>query len=662
MIGLALAGLLAGGLATPAFDAADPATLDGQIRAWDAEAGFSSSARWRSVMGWRRLLATPLTWSATAPERAPARYPDPAGRDDPQADLIASIRLARSDPDFGCRFPLRAEALADAGIIAHPTRLMAGGCPAFERWAAIDGVDGIELVFATPSFADAATTAGHILFRVRARADRADAAPPAEAVWSYGVDLDRPEAASGRLFKGLVGALRGEVLAENARALDRRYGVIDRRDLYVYDLDLDRRALRLLLARLWVQQRDGSVADYAFFSGNCARMTHDTLRAVLPELRPASGWFMHPHQVLTELWRAGRVRPRGIVYSRRSRARRAEATRERLAPGLGGVPGFTAAHRARGPDRGAAVAAIGHPEDPALRAALTRWADATVDLELYVADAAGLPPEAPDPALDAALSLRARLPPDPAPRLEPFPPYAAGPSGSRRITGAVGHDGGALITRLRMGVVDEQPGEMRAIALRRSARFEFLLTELTLGWSTAALDWPAVRQTRLTLLSTVDYATHVRAVDGPIASRLDLLLDFGAQTAPAHGLRVGGWLRAGEVLTLLTAEDDAGFWVLGLDGQLVGGLVDDGPADPLRGELGLSTEVIAPLSAAHHLRLSARAAPGWGFDGFAVDGAADLRLDLLLNPGRPVFLSPYGRLRRGGVTGDGWEAGLALSL
>lgn len=642
------------------LDTHDPAELTRRITTWDAAHGISSGRRWRSVMGWRRPLDTPLTWTATAPEEAPARYPDPAGRDDPAADLVASIHAARADPDFGCRFPLRAEALADLGALPHPTPLMAGRCPAFERWARLDRVDGVELLFATPSFAQAATTAGHILFRVRSR-PAPDTAPTTEAVWSYGVDLDRPEARDGRMLKGLVGALRGEVLRESAGALDHRYGVVDRRDLWVYDLELDRRELRLLLARLWVQRRDDSHGGYAFFSVNCARLTHDTLRAVMPELRRASGWFMHPHEVLTELWRAGRITPRGIVYSRRSRARRAEDARVALAPRLEAIPGFVAAHRAaeaRAPDRGARYAAVGRPADPAVRADLARWADATLDVELYAADAA----EGPDPpALDAALALRARLPPAERPRLDPFPAHTIGPSGSRRTTVGVGFDGARPVTRLRVGVIDEQPGEMRAIALRRASRFEFLVSETTLAWP-LAVDWPEVRETRLTLLATADHGTHVEAVDGPLASRLDLVVDVGLHSAPARGALFGGWLRVGEGLTLLAAAHDRGFWVVGLDGQALGAWPDDDAAidDPLRGELGAFTEIIAPLGA-HHLRLTGRAAPGWGLAGFAVHAAADARLDLLLHAGRPLFVSPYGRWRRGGLA-PGWEAGLALSL
>lgn len=653
----------------PDLDPAAPEAWPRQIAAWDDMHAVSAGDRWRSVMAWRDPLHTPLTWTATADELSPQRYPHPEGRDDPAADLVASIVAAQTHPRaFGCRFPLRAAALADLGVLPHPTPLVAGDCPAFERWARLETVEGVEIVFATPSFAEAATTAGHILFRVRSR-PQADMAPVAEAVWSYGVDLSRPSARTGRLFKGLVGALRGEVLSETARDLDHRYGVVDRRDLWVYDLRLDRRELRLLLARLWVQTRDEGHGGYSFFSVNCARLTHDTLRAVLPDLRQRAGWFMHPHEVLGELWRAGRLAPRGIVYSRRSRARRAERRREALAEALAGVPGFTAAHRAaeaNATDRAIRYAAIGAPAHAPLQAKLTDWADATLDVELYLADTAaeaeGDAAAAVDhPALDAALDLRAGLPPGSSRRLDPFPDFTIGPSGSRRVALGLAFDGARPITRLRVGMIDEQPGEARAVALRRSSRFEFLVSETTIGWP-LEVDWPTIRETRLTLLATTDMGTHVDAVDGPVAARLDLLADFGLHSAPAHGTQVGGWLRIGEGLTVLAADDHTGFWVVGVDGQVLGGLLDDAATagDAVRGELGLWTEVIAPLGR-HHLRLDARLAPGWALDGYALNGALDGRLDLLLDPRRPLFVSPYGRWQRGGIA-PGWEVGLALSL
>lgn len=660
------------------LDGADPAH---QIASWDAAHGVSSSARWRSVMSWRSALHTPFTWSARAPERAPARYPTSSGRSDPAADLAASIVRARAEPDFACHFPLRAEALADLGVIEHPTALLAGDCPEFEAWARLDLIDGVELVYASPSFAELATSAGHILFRVRS-VPGPETAPAVERVLSYGVDLSDPEVQAYSVFKGLVGALRGEVLSEDASTLDWRYARIDLRDLLVYDLVLDSRELRRLLARMWVQARDMSDAPYSFFSVNCARLTHDTLRAAIPQLPAAGGWFMHPHEVLTELWRADRLRPRGVVYSWRSRARRGEQRRARIAAALASVPGFTAAHEAAvvaRASRGAAYATIAQPSGPALQTKLARWADATLDVELYLADRAAGPrswlqmaaPDGPEPAvatprapierpaLDQALRLRARLPPMAIPRLEPFPPYTIGPSGSRRVTLGAGFNGAAPTTRARFGVVDEQPGEARAIGLRRSGRYEFMLTDLTLAWP--ALDWPAVDDLRLIMISTADYGLGVRSVNGALAARLFPIIDLGLDSAPRHGVLFGGWLRVGEGLTLAAAEHDLGFWVIALDAQARFAWLDR-PDSPygLRGEIGALTEIIAPIGN-HHLRLDARLAPGWALDGYALHASANARLDLLVWPARPLLLSPYGRWRAGDGRA-GWEAGLSLSL
>lgn len=652
----------------PALPAADRrALLTERARALDARVRFSDRPEWRGLMAWPRPLDTWLTFDQAAPEQSPARFPAPEGMANPAADFAAAVAGAWTDPDFGCRFPLRAEALARAGLGPSPTPLVRGDCPAFERWAPEHAIDGIEVIFATPSWREPATTAGHILFRVRARPDRADAAPPGEAILSYGVDLARPEAATDRLFKGLVGLLRGEVLLEDTRSIDWRYGVVDRRDLWVYDLELSARERRMLLARLWVQRRDDSHGGYSFFSVNCARLTHDTVRMLVPELGRARGWFMHPHEVIGALWRAGRLRPRGVVYSRRTKARRGERARDDVADALAALPGFTAAHAALdGPPeaRAQALAAVGDPADPALRAALTRWADATLDVEMYAVDVAtDNDPRASSPSLDAALALRARLPPATARRLEPFPEHAIGPGGSRRATFSAGTDGARPVTRMRTGVIDEQPGEPRAVALRRSSRFEFLVGETTLAWPTRDVTWPAVLETRLVLLSTVDHAVHVRAIDGRWASRLDLLVDLGLHTAPAHGAWFGGWARVGQGFTAWAADDDTGFVVLGLDGQIVGaGGADRMVADPLRGELGAWLEVIAPMGSGHAFRLTGRGAPGFGLDGFATHAMADARLDLLLDGRRAIVLAPYGRVRRGGLTGDGWEAGLSLSL
>ncbi len=317
------------------------------------------------------------------------------------------------------------------------------------------------------------------------------------------------------------------MLAEDGRSLAWRYGTLDRRDLFVYDLQLTPRERRLLLARLWVQLRDGGHTEYSFFSVNCARLTHDTLRAVLPELARRPGW------------------------------------------------------------------------------------------------------------------LRARLPPAYPPRLDAFPAYAILPSGSNRVTVAGGFDGAQVVTRLRRGVVDEQPGEARAVSLRRSARFEFLVTELALAWPEPG--WPAVLDTRFTPLSSVDHGTHVRTVDGPLGARSDLLVDTGVFSSPANDVWVGGWLRVGGGLTLAAAEDDTAFLVVGVDMQVWGEQGDAPSADPLRGEAGGWLEATTPLSGlAHHLRLRGRWAPGYGLTGYGSRATVDGRLDLPLSGRLGRMLSPYG--------------------
>jgi len=104
------------------------------------------------------------------------------------------------------------------GLGPSPTAIERGACPGFVKWARPDLIEGLELVFATPSWAEPATTAGHVLLRARARADTAELVPATEPVWSYGVDMTRPEAARHRFVRGLIGDLRGEVLTETGEA------------------------------------------------------------------------------------------------------------------------------------------------------------------------------------------------------------------------------------------------------------------------------------------------------------------------------------------------------------------------------------------------------------------------------------------------------------
>ncbi len=639
----------------------------------DARAHYSDERAWRAVMGWTEPGDTPFTFDRAAPDRSPARYPVPAGRADPATDLAASVALAALRPkDFSCTFPTRARFLAARGLAPTPLPLDTGACTAFETWADLANVDGIELVYVTPTWGEAAASMGHVIFRVR-RANRARMTGQSfEPTFAFAAMEDATKTPFF-VLRGMVGGLRASLKIERFGDVYRRYAVRERRDLVLYDLALSATEIRTLLAEVWAGKKTEIAIPYAFFTQNCATMAYDLLRRVVPSLPDGASILMHPHEVVSNILLAGRARPRAIIPARRTRAIDAEAARDALGAKLGDHPGLAALQHAHAGDvdaRAAALRAFAAILDAAGDGPLgpnaldlAAYVDAWLDLETWAVDAktGGADPAATSPALDAALDLRARLPLRPEARVDPFPAGPSRPDGSRRSAYEIGlAPGGRATARFAFAVIDEEAGEARQVSLRRTGRMTLLRSETTLSTDGRKL---ALEQMRLTLIDQATWGWGPRIDQSWFASRLGFAFSLTSLSRPREGMPFALTMRFGAALTLAASRNFSSFLVAGLGLDLSHWGVD---GYALVTSAGPFVEAAAPLGpSGHRLSLRARALPGWAFDhGVAVAFEADLGLDLVLDGATGLLM----RLRVTGRSalptangGNGWSFGMGLS-
>ncbi len=631
----------------------------------DARHHLSRDPAWLAIMGWEPPTDSPLP-AAPALDAAPGRYPTRAGRADPAADLRASLARAFTEPDFSCRFPLRARFLAARDLVPGPLALDTGGCPAFDAWAQLDRVDGVELLFATPSWAHPASSFGHLFLRIRHKGDAFVTGQSFEPVYSYAVDLDRPGAAEDAVWRGLTGQVDATVIESQHHEMVLRYAIGEQRDLIVYDLVLTPAERRDFLAQLFAQRHGGMSVPYRFLSVNCARLTWDAVRAVAPELPRQARFLVHPHEVVSDLLEHVRLRLRGMVPSRRTLSRQAERTRDRLAPRLAAVPGFAAAHGSRAAPEPARAAALGALRDalasaslpPPTRAALAEYADAVIDAENEALRAGPDLDEATSTvAMDAALDLRATLPIRPTARVAPLPEPELLPSGSRRAAVRAGvTPAGHPRLALRHAVLDEDTTERRAAGLGAHARHQGLVSETRVRWDG---DRPVFEGSRFVFLAHDRFGLQGRPTDAWLARHLGLGFSLGGATLPAAGLLFGLDLRARAHLTLAERDDFRGLLAAGLELRLASYL---GPDDWLHAALGPRLELVLPLTGAHRLRLDATLLPTWRPPGPHLQADATLRLDLLLSARLGLFLSPFATFAHGAPDPDASWAGLTLGL
>lgn len=636
----------------------------------DQRERHSDSREWRKIMHWPEPGDTLFTFDRAAPDTSPMRYTTLGGREDPAIDFAASVALAWLDPrHFSCDYPLRARYLAAHDLMPPgPSRFLRGECEAFERWAELDRVEAVEVVYVTPSWSDPSASMGHVIFRIRHLGAERVTGQSFEPVFAYAAK-DDPETTPWYLVKGLTGGLTATLRVEPMGPVYKRYGIGEARDLVIYELKLSRAELRWLLGEVYAQVSREVAIPYAFLSVNCASLAYDFMQSVLPELPDRPATFSHPHEVVSLLLEAGRATPKAILPSRYSRAALAEGRLEeiieRMPRGERKIPGLAALHRVRTGDVAARERALKivyaaiqeRALEPEAARALAAYVDALIDVETWAIDVrlGKYDPAATSPALDAALDVRARLPMGEDDRFVPFPERALTPSGSRRREVRIGLAGRRPVARLGLAVLDEATAEPRAILLREGGRVTVLRSETAVAWEGGEV---RLEEERVVIFESATWSLGPETELGWWGSRLGF--HFAAETLsrPRDGLDFAMRVRGGLGLTLAASADFADHLVFGL--SLEGSVWSDGEAD-VRLSGGPFVEIGIALGD-QRLRVMGRALPGWAFPegfGWAVESTA--ALDLVLDGELGLVLRPMFTVRWDMPIADAWEAGLGVS-
>lgn len=636
----------------------------------DVVHGFSRSVAWLAIMGWEKPEAMGLIPSSEPLDTSIERYPVPAGRADPAIDFRASIALAWLDARrFSCQFPLRARFLAANALTPPgPLPVTRGACPAFANWVDPQSVD-VDVIYVAQRWQDASATMGHIIFRLRKRPGEHVVGASSEVAFAY-VAKD-PADTPGYMWKGLTGGLNAGVELERFGDMWARYGVREGRDLHVFRLVLSDEERLFFLAEVFAQSRHRMRIPYAFLTVNCATMAWDTLRAVLPELPAHDDLLVHPHEVVSMLVNAGRATPRGTIPARKTLARDAERKRERIAERLDFAP-FLRAHAARfePPERRAEALRMllgALPKAPEHDlAALTEWADLTLDIEAFALDQQrlGYRPGDTGPALEAALELRAALTPAASTlasrdaHTDPEPIALIAPQSHQRLAAGSRQAmvrGHALLASspraglsLTSSVIDEQVGDARLVALNPAARMRLLVNELVVGLALDGTD-PTVERDRLVLVDALTLGDAMHTDNGWFASRLGFAFGAELMSLPRLGVPFSARAHGGPALTLLASPGFASHLVLLVELELATWTgIDDGDA-LLRTGLAMTLESAIALGESR-LRFGATACPSLDLGGIVFELRTHFGLEVpLLSNGLTL------------VAGLAWAHGLPLA-
>jgi hypothetical protein len=268
--------------------------LSGVARAGDVDAivahaareGLATAREWlvlghyreRTFGGWRSEVDAPHFFLAAA------------GKDDPQAELEATIRAFFAppvDPEAEqqslqaqhpqCRFPARFRWIVErlrAEIPARP-------CPRFEEWRAGLRAQSATLIFASAYLNNPASMFGHTLLRL----DRAGQASGGDLL-AYAINFAANPTTDFPLvymIAGLTGGFEGVFSTLPYYLKVKEYGDFENRDLWEFPLSFTRAEVDRMVAHLW--EVGAGWLDYFYFDENCSYQLLALLEVGRPSLR-----------------------------------------------------------------------------------------------------------------------------------------------------------------------------------------------------------------------------------------------------------------------------------------------------------------------------------------------------------------------------------------
>ncbi|WP_457600613.1 Lnb N-terminal periplasmic domain-containing protein [Hydrogenivirga sp.] len=203
----------------------------------------------------------------------PDFFLSPREKENPEAELQATLRAFKEKPKLRCRFPARAHFLEKYMKVELPSVR----CPELERFLGELKGKRLSIVFADSHINSPASMFGHTFLRIYEKERDLYS-----YIANYAAKVDDSNAFL-YAFKGLFGYYKGVYSVAPFYAKVREYSGIEGRDLWEYELDISEENLRLLKLHLW--ELRNTYAYYYFFHENCSSEVFYLLNFTEPESR-----------------------------------------------------------------------------------------------------------------------------------------------------------------------------------------------------------------------------------------------------------------------------------------------------------------------------------------------------------------------------------------
>ncbi len=218
----------------------------------------------------------------------------PDGKTDPQAELVATLEAFFSREKFGdikqpaqCAFVARYHWL-NTHLGFDPRRLPEQPCKEFELWMEELNPAGVSLIFPSAFLNNPPSMFAHTLLRI----DQVDQTEETKLL-SYTINFAaRPTTEFFLTFAylGLTGGFEGYFSIKPFYELVKKYGDIQNRDIWEYQLDFTEEEILRLLMHEWELQKIHF--DYFFFKENCSYQILSLVEIAKPELQLTDQYYL----------------------------------------------------------------------------------------------------------------------------------------------------------------------------------------------------------------------------------------------------------------------------------------------------------------------------------------------------------------------------------
>jgi hypothetical protein len=206
-------------------------------------------------------------------------------KNDPEEELISFVKELvneKSDGDLSlqCKFPARFDWIESKLNLVKRNYIIRKNCPEFLNWEKSLDVSRVVLVFPSAYLNNPASMFGHTLLRLDSRAGIDN------PLLSYAASFGASTGEDGGIafaVKGLFGGYRASYSVEPYYETVKRYGDIEHRDIWEYQLKLTEEEVSKLVKSLW--ELGHTYFDYYFFDENCSYYLLTLLETIRPEFK-----------------------------------------------------------------------------------------------------------------------------------------------------------------------------------------------------------------------------------------------------------------------------------------------------------------------------------------------------------------------------------------